>query len=134
MAEISNLPFDAIYPICSRFSEIRVKTYAPSLAWTTLVACHMAATTVQASMVDFTAFGTLFLLSRRVLVRLAIVCSIKMMLLGRSGIRRSGIGVGRIVREARHGTKSGVVGGTRQSHPTLCLLYVSVILLSVLVI
>lgn len=68
-------------------------------------------------MVDFAAFGAFFLLPRCVVVCLK-------MLFGRSGISKSGIGVGRIVCIAGHGGREWSVE-PRQSHPTLYLLTLS---------
>ena len=85
-------------------------------------------------MVDLSTLACLLLLASLLIVLIAARAVCAIVCIRGGGSRLVCIGVGRIVRKARHGTKSGVVGGTRQSHPTLCLLYVSVILLSVLVI
>lgn len=62
-------------------------------------------------MVDFASFWTLFLLPGSVIFLFAIRRALRVMLVGRGGIRRAGIiGVGRIDWKARHGTKSGVLG------------------------
>jgi len=82
-------------------TEVPNLTLYATLTRATFVASHMAATAVEAGMVDLSAFGALFLPSGSVIFLLAIRRAFKMMLetrVGRRGIRRGWvIGVARIV-------------------------------------
>lgn len=74
----------------------------------------MAATTIQAGMINLATFWPLFLPSGSVVFLVAVRVAVDLVVVesrvGRGGIWRSIIGVARIVCVARHGAKSGVNG------------------------
>ena len=104
--------------------------FAPSLAGTALITSHMAAATVQASMVDLPPFCSFLLLAGAVVVSVVlargavphVVCSIvnvwRVPRIARSGSRaKRWIGLGRDGRKAGHGPPVGRGRGVRNHLP-----------------